>query len=191
MFIVCGEFFSAFLIFWRCFNISAKDLNINEKIRAPKVRLIDSEGNQLGIVNTAEALEMAYDKGLDLVEMSGKSDPPVCKIIDYGKYRFERDKKEKESRKKQATVEIKEVKFSCKIGDHDFDTKIRHAVKFLQSGNKVKASLRFAGREMQHTELGVEVLGRVAAACEEFGTVEKQPKQEGRILTMFIAPKAK
>ncbi|MDD6312390.1 MAG: translation initiation factor IF-3 [Firmicutes bacterium] len=172
-------------------NISTKDLNINEHIRAKSVRLIDDKGEQIGVVGIKQALDMAYDRDLDLVEMSAKSDPPVCKIMDYGKYRFERDKKERESRKKAVVVEVKEVKFSCKIGDHDFNTKIRHAIRFLEAGNRLKVSLMFSGREMQHTDLGLGVMKRVEEAISDYGVVEKKPNLEGRFMTMFVAPKTK
>jgi len=163
-------------------------MTINDKIRASEVRVIDSEGNQLGIMKTSRALDLAYEKGLDLVEMN--SDPvPVCKIMDYGKYRFDRSKKEKESRKKQVTVETKEIKFSCRIGQHDFDTKISHATRFLTAGNKVKMTIMFSGREMTNTQRGVDLMEQIAKAVEETGTVEKNPHLEGRFMTMFVAPK--
>ena len=171
-------------------NIAAKEMTINEKIRAAEVRVIDSDGSQLGVMKTDKALELAYDKGLDLVEMN--SEPtPVCKIMDYGKYRFDRSKKEKESRKKQVTVDTKEIKFSCRIGQHDFDTKISHALKFLAAGNKVKMTIMFSGREMNNTQRGLDLMDKISAAVEEAGTVEKKPKLEGRFLTMFVAPQKK
>jgi len=184
----CGEFFSA-LNFWRCFNIAAKEMTINEKIRADEVRVIDSDGSQLGVMKTGRALEIAYEKGLDLVEMNSGGQTPVCKIMDYGKYRFDRSKKEKESRKKQVTVETKEIKFSCRIGQHDFDTKISHATRFLAAGNKVKMTIMFSGREMNNTQRGVDLMGQIAKAVEEIGTVEKKPHLEGRFMTMFVVPK--
>ena len=162
-------------------------MTINEKIRAAQVRVIDSDGSQLGVMKTDKALELAYDKGLDLVEMN-TGEIPVCKIMDYGKYRFDRSKKEKESRKKQVTVETKEIKFSCRIGQHDFDTKISHSTKFLTAGNKVKMTIMFSGREMNNTQRGVDLMAKIAEAVAEFGTVEKKPNLEGRFMTMFVSP---
>ena len=164
-------------------------MTVNEKIRAAEVRVIDSDGSQLGVMKTDKALATAYDKGLDLVEMNASGPVPVCKIMDYGKYRFDRSKREKESRRKQVTVEVKEIKFSCRIGQHDFDTKISHATRFLTAGNKVKMTIMFSGREMSNTQRGVDLMGKIAQAVEEFGTVEKKPNLEGRFMTMFIAPK--
>ncbi|MBQ4037339.1 MAG: translation initiation factor IF-3 [Clostridia bacterium] len=166
-------------------------MTINEKIRAAEVRVIDSEGNQLGVMKTERALELAYDKGMDLVEMNAGGPTPVCKIMDYGKYRFDRSKKEKESRKKQVTIEVKEIKFSCRIGQHDFDTKISHANRFLTAGNKVKMTIMFSGREMNNTQRGVELMAKIAEAVSEVGTVDKKPNLEGRFMTMFVVPKKK
>ena len=166
-------------------------MTINEKIRAAQVRVIDSDGSQLGVMKTDKALELAYDKGLDLVEMNASGDTPVCKIMDYGKYRFDRSKREKESRKKQVVVETKEIKFSCRIGQHDFDTKISHATKFLNAGNKVKMTIMFSGREMNNTQRGVDLMAKIAEAVSEQGTVEKKPNLEGRFMTMFVAPQKK
>ncbi len=164
-------------------------MTINEKIRAAEVRVIDSDGNQLGVMKTDRALELAYDKGLDLVEMNASGPIPVCKIMDYGKYRFDRSKKEKESRKKQTTVETKEIQFSCRIGQHDFDTKISHAVRFLTAGNKVKMTIKFSGREMNNTQRGVDLMEQIQQAVQEIGQVDKKPNLEGRYMTMFVAPK--
>ncbi|MBQ3075078.1 MAG: translation initiation factor IF-3 [Clostridia bacterium] len=163
-------------------------MTINEKIRAAEVRVIDSDGSQLGVMKTDRALELAYDKGLDLVEMNASGPTPVCKIMDYGKYRFDRSKREKESRKKQVTVETKEIKFSCRIGQHDFDTKISHATKFLTAGNKVKMTIMFSGREMNNTQRGVDLMAKIAEAVAEYGNVEKKPNLEGRFMTMFVSP---
>jgi len=164
-------------------------MTINEKIRATEVRVIDSDGSQLGVMKTDRALELAYEKGLDLVEMSNAGTTTVCKIMDYGKFRFDRSKKEKESRKKQVTVEVKEIKFSCRIGQHDFDTKITHANRFLTGGNKVKFTIMFSGREMNNTQRGVDLMEEIAKAVSETGTVEKKPHLEGRFMTMFVVPK--
>ncbi|MBP5288936.1 MAG: translation initiation factor IF-3 [Clostridia bacterium] len=188
-----AEFFSAldFFIFGftEVLNIATKEQAINERIRAQEVRVIDSDGSQLGIMKTRDALQLAYDKGLDLVEMSAQGPQSVCKIMDYGKYRFDRSKKEKESRKKQVTVELKEIKFSCRIGQHDFDTKIGHVKRFLSAGNKVKVTIMFSGREMSNKERGFVMMDKIGEILDEIATVEKKPKLEGRFLTMFVAPK--
>lgn len=169
---------------------NAKELSINEQIRAKEVRVIDADGTQLGILATKKALDMAYDKGLDLVEISPASVPPVCRIMDYGKYRFDKEKKEKEQKKKQQTVELKEVQLSCRIDTHDFETKLNHALKFLSQGHKVKVSVKFKGREMAHTEIGLEVIKKFGEACTEIGVIEKQPALDGRQMLMFLAPKS-
>ncbi len=161
---------------------------INEDIKFPQVRVIGPEGETLGIMKSQAALEMAYDKGLDLVVMAAQSDPPVCKIMDYGRFRFERDKREKEAKKKQVVVELKEVQLSCRIEAHDFETKVRNAVKFLQQGNKVRVVLRFKGREMSHLDIGREVIENFRTAVEEFGAVDKAPVLDGRFLSMVISP---
>lgn len=134
------------------------------------------------------ALRTAYDRGLDLVLMSAQSQPPVCRIMDYGKFRFEREKKEKEAKKKQTTIELKEVQLSCRIEQNDFNTKVKHALRFLGDGNKVKVVLRFRGREMSHQEIGRDLLKQFADACVESGSVDKQPLLDGRFMTMIIAP---
>lgn len=151
--------------------------------------MIDVDGSQLGIVSFKEGYKLAIGKNLDLVKIAPKAQPPVCKIMDYGKYKFEEAKRDKEAKKNQKTIDIKEVRMSLNIGDHDFNTKINSAIKFLKTGNKVKVSVRFRGREMTRTELGIELLERFRDQCLEFGSVEKQPKLEGRILSMFIAAK--
>jgi translation initiation factor IF-3 len=161
---------------------------LNEDITAKEVRLIGPEGETLGIMSSAKALEMAYDRGLDLVMMAAQATPPVCKIMDYGKYCFERDKREKEARKKQQTVELKEIQLSCRIDTHDFETKARHALRFLSEGNKVRVVMKFKGREMSHMNIGREVLERFEAACQEAGTVDKKPVLEGRFMSMVISP---
>lgn len=140
-------------------------------------------------MSAAQALRIAAEKNLDLVKIAPQAQPPVCKIMDYGKYRFEQQKRDKEAKKNQKTVEIKEIRLSVNIGDHDFDTKLGHAKEFLAQGNKVKASIRFRGREMAHTSLGIDVMKRFAEALSEYGTVEKEPKLEGRSMQMFVAPK--
>ena len=170
-------------------NISSKELQINEQIRDREIRVIDSDGSQLGIMPSKKAMELAEQKNLDLVKIAPQATPPVCKIIDYGKYRFEQSKREKEQRKNQRVVEIKEVRLSLNIDTHDFETKKNLALRFIAEGNKVKASIRFRGREMGHPELGQEIMKRFAEAMEEAANVERQPKLEGRTMLMFLAPK--
>ena len=171
-------------------NISAKELQINEEIRDRELRVIGSDGEQLGIMSAVEALKIAEEKNLDLVKIAPQAKPPVCKIMDYGKYRFEKAKREKEARKNQRIVEIKEIRLSVNIDTHDFDTKVGHARRFLADGNKVKVSIRFRGREMAHTNLGLEIMDRFAQACAESASVEKAAKLEGRSMLMFLVPKA-
>ena len=183
--IVCVRLF----IFWRCLPIAnAKEMLVNEQIDAKEIRVIGADGEQLGIMSTDQALRMAYNDGLDLVMMTGNSTPPVCKIMNFGKFRFEREKKEKEAKKKQQVVELKEIQLSCRIENHDFETKLKHAHKFLSGGNKVRVVLRFKGREMAHQDLGVEIMEKFRVACEELGTVDKKPALDGRIMSMVISP---
>ena len=162
---------------------------INEEIRDKEVRLIDSDGSQLGIVSLQQAMDTAIQRGLDLVKIAPKAEPPVCRVMDYGKFRFEQAKKEKEARKNQKVVDIKEVRLSAKIDVADFNVRVKQAEKVLKSGDKVKASIRFRGREMAHTDIGLTVMQRFAEACAEFGSIEKPAKLEGRQMLMFIAPK--
>ena len=139
-------------------------------------------------MSSDKALEMAYDQGLDLVMMSAQATPPVCKIMDYGKFCFERDKRAKEAKKKQQTVELKEIQLSCRIDTHDFETKVRHALRFLGEGNKVRVVMKFKGREMSHMNIGKEVLEKFEAACSELGAVDKKPVLDGRFMSMVISP---
>lgn len=176
--------------FWRCINISSKELSVNENIRFKEVRAIGVDGAQLGIIPVAKALEAAYAADLDLVCISPNAEPPVCKIMDYGKYRFEQAKREKEAKKNQKTVEIKEIRLGLSIDVHDFETKGKHAVRFLDDGNKVKVSIRFRGRELGHPEIGLETMNRFAEYCADHCTVEKPAKMEGRNMLMFLAPKS-
>ena len=169
--------------------ISNKELQINEQIRDKGLRVIDSDGTQLGIMPLLKAMEIAEQKNLDLVKIAPQANPPVCKIIDYGKFRFEQAKREKEARKNQRVVEIKEVRLSLNIDTHDFETKRNHALRFISEGNKVKASIRFRGREMGHPELGLDIMKRFADAMSEVANVEKPAKLEGRTMLMFLAPK--
>ena len=179
-----------YLIFRRCFNISKQEQQINEEIRDKEIRVISDDGEQLGIMSAAEALKIAESRNLDLVKIAPMAKPPVCKVMDYGKFRFEKAKKEKEAKKNQKTIEIKEIRLSLNIDTHDFDTKINHAKKFIASGNKVKVSIRFRGREMAHPELGQVIMNRCAEACAECASVEKPAKLEGRQMLMFLAPKS-
>ncbi len=162
---------------------------INDRIRAPEIRLIGADGENVGVVTPARALAMAEEAGLDLVEISPNAEPPVCKIMDFGKFKYETQKKEAEARKKQKVIEIKEIKFRPGTDTHDYDVKMRSVLKFLGEGDKVKVTLRFRGREMAHQELGLELLNRVAAEVAEAGKVESMPKLEGRQMVMMIGPK--
>ncbi len=162
---------------------------INEQIRDREVRLIGPEGEQLGIMSAREAQALADEQELDLVKISPKADPPVCKIMDYGKYRYEQSRKEKDNRKKQKTVELKEVRMSPNIDTNDLNTKMSAARKFLEKGNKVKVSIRFRGREMAHTAQSRPLLVDFAEQLSEIATVDKEPKMEGRFMTMFLSPK--
>ncbi|MCI8473209.1 MAG: translation initiation factor IF-3 [Clostridiales bacterium] len=169
-------------------TISAKELLINDDIRAKEVRLLDEQGEQLGIKSLAQAKDYAYEKGVDLVCIAPQAVPPVCRAMDYGKFRYEQDKRAKEQKKKQQIVEVKEVQLSCRIDKHDFDMKVARAIKFLQDGNKVRVCLRFKGREMAHQDLGREVVTRFQEACSEFSTADKKAAMEGRQLIVFLTP---
>ena len=162
---------------------------INGAIRAPKVRCIDPEGEQLGVLDTHDAIRKAEDFGLDLVEVQPNADPPVCKILDYGKFKYEAQKRANEARKKQKIIEVKEIKLRPNIDEHDYQVKMRNVQKFLNAGDKVKVTLRFRGREMAHQELGANVLTRVREETDEFAKVEAMPKMEGRQMIMVLAPK--
>lgn len=152
------------------------------------MRLIGAEGEQIGIVKLTAAQEQAAEKGLDLVMISPNAEPPVCRIMDYGKYRFERIKKEKEARKNQQIVKVKEIQLSCTIDTHDFDTRVNHAHKFLEEGNKVKVIVKFKGREMTHQENGREVIAKFQEACADAGTADKKPVLEGRFMSIILSP---
>ncbi len=173
------------LFFWRCKTIS--DLMINEQIRDREVRVIGDNGQQLGIMSAKEAMKLAQEAELDLVKIAPTAKPPVCKIIDYGKYRYELARKEKEARKKQKVVELKEVRLSPNIDANDLNTKINAARKFLSKGNKVKVTLRFRGREMAHMHSSKHILDDIAKELEEAAIVEKAPKVEGRAISMVLA----
>ena len=161
---------------------------INEEIRDKEVRLISNDGEQLGIVPIQKAQDIAVEKGMDLVKIAPQAKPPVCKIMDYGKFRFEQAKREKEARKNQRVVEIKEIRLTPNIDIGDLNTKVKNACRFLKDGDKVKVSVRFRGREVTHSSLGQDLLHRFAELCSECSTVEKQPKLEGRQMLMFLAP---
>lgn len=166
-----------------------KQIRINDEIRAKELRVIDSEGTMVGIISRRQALEMADEKGLDLVEISPNADPPVAKILDYGKYRYEIQKREKEAKKKQKTVQVKEIRLSTFIEEHDIQVKAKTAAKFLSEGDKVKVSLRFRGRERDYVNKGRDVMTAFAEAVSDVGVMDKRPAFEGRSLTMFLSPK--
>lgn len=166
-----------------------QELSINEEIVAKEVKVIDENGEQLGVMAVAEAQKIADEKQLDLVEVAPGSDPVVCKIMDYGKYKYEQTRKEKESKKKQKVVEIKEIRLSSTIDTHDFEFKSKNARKFLEDGNKVKATIKFKGREVNNTTFGANVLNKFAESLEDVGTVDKAPKLEGRSMMLMINPK--
>ena len=173
---------------WRCKTIS-KEAMINEEIRAKELRIIDTDGTQLGIMSRDEAMELAESKKLDLVCIAPKAAPPVCKILDYGKYKYELQKKEKEAKKKQKTTQVKEIRLSTFIEDHDIMVKAKTGAKFLKDGDKLKVSLRFRGRERDYVARGMEVMEKFAEAVSEVGTIDKKPNFEGRSLTMILTPK--
>lgn len=165
-------------------------VRVNERIRAEEVRLISPTGEQLGIKSLKEALQIARDQDLDLVEVAAQGEPPVCRIMDYGKYKYEQTQKAKRSKKHQSQVVIKEMKFRVKIDQHDFDTKKKHVRRFLEAGSKVKITIMFRGRETTHAEIGRQILDRLAKDVEDLGTVEAQPKLDGRNMIMVLAPTA-
>ena len=181
---------SAFFIFLEVLIIAKLDHQLNEEIRDKEVRVIGSDGAQLGIMSAAAANELADEQGLDLVKISPNAVPPVCKIMDYSKFCFDQKKREKEAKKNQRVVEIKEIRMSPSIDTNDFNTKVKAALKFLGDGNRVKVSVRFRGREMAHTNIGEKLLMDFAEACSEMASMEKNPKLEGRFMGMFLAPKA-
>lgn len=177
-------------VFWRNKPISEdKTLRINQRINAPKVRLIDGDGNQAGVVSIAEALQKAEEAGLDLVEISPTAAPPVCRIMNYGKYQYEEQKRKHAARKKQKQIQVKEVKFRPGTDVGDYQVKLRNLMRFLGSGDKAKVTLRFRGREMAHQELGFQLLKRVEEDLREIGVVEQYPRLEGRQMVMVLSPK--
>ena len=182
----------------RSFNIARRPHNapptretgprVNERIRSDEIRLIGADGENVGVVTPARGMQLAEEAGLDLVEISPNANPPVCKVMDFGKYKYEQQKRESEARKNQKIIEIKEIKFRPNTDTHDYDVKMRNVFKFLENGDKVKVTLRFRGREMAHIDLGRRLLERVAADIEDFGKVESMPKMEGRQMVMMINP---
>ncbi len=180
---------SAFCYFLEVLTIAKLEHQLNEEIQDKEVRLIGAEGGQLGIVSAEEANRIAEEEGLDLVKISPNAVPPVCKIMDYSKFCFDQKKREKEAKKNQKVVEVKEIRMSPSIDTNDFNTKAKNAMKFLKDGNRVKVSVRFRGREMAHTNLGEKLLMEFVEACSEVANMEKNPKLEGRFMSMFLSPK--
>jgi len=178
------------IFFWRCLNISKQELQINEEIRDKEILVIDADGKKLGVMSAKEAQKIAFDKNLDLVKIAPQATPPVCRIMDYGKFCFEQTKREKEARKNQKVVSVKEIRMFSTIDTHDFETKVSQAEKFLKSGDKLKVSIRFRKRAIAHPQLGEELLERFKDAVSSVGTVEKPAKMEGRSLVMFVSPKS-
>lgn len=175
--------------FWRCFFISKQELLINEEIKCREVRLVGPDGEPIGITTAADALEQAYAKNYDLVLIAPKAEPPVCKIMDYGKYKFELAKRDKENRKNQKVMSVKEIRLSPSIDNHDFETKANHVKKFLASGEKVKITVRFRGREVNHSDLGKQLLDRFKDSVQDVGVVDKPAKLEGKNMSMVVSPK--
>ena len=169
--------------------ISNINYQINDEITDDEVRLIDEDGTQLGIISSKEANDIAVQKELDLVKIAPTSKPPVCKIMDYGKYRYEQSKREKEARRHQHVVEVKEIRMSPSIGINDFNVKLKNGQKFLKEGDRLKVTVRFRGREMAHTDIGERLLVKFAEECAEFGTLDKNPKLDGRFMSIFLTPK--
>ena len=185
----CGCHHPHFFYFPEVLTIANAVHQINEEILDKEVRLIGDQGEQLGIMSAQEALKIAVERELDLVKIAPGSNPPVCKVMDYGKFRFEQAKKEKEAKKNQRVIEIKEIRMSPGIGENDFNTKLKNGQKFLNDGDRVKVSVRFRGREMAHTEIGEQLLKDFAAKCADIATLDKNPKLEGRNMSMFLSPK--
>ncbi|WP_069797530.1 translation initiation factor IF-3 [Tepidibacillus sp. HK-1] len=175
-------------MFWR-WQIISKEHLINEEIRAREVRVVGPDGEQIGILPLKEALKLAEEKNLDLVNVAPTAKPPVCRIMNYGKFRYEQSKKEKEARKNQKVINVKEIRLSPTIEENDFQTKLRSAIKFLKAGDKVKCSIRFRGREIAHQSIGEKVLDRLAKEVEDISVIERKPKLEGKSMIMILAPK--
>ena len=177
-------------MFWRCSKISTRDHQINEEIRDREIRLIGEDGAALGIMPTRDALKIAAEREVDLVKIAPAAAPPVCRLMDYGKFRYEQAQKEKEARRHQHIVEIKEIRLSSTIDAHDFNFKLKNALRFLKDGDKVKVTVRFHGRQVVHSDLGEKQLLKFAEGCAELAAIEKPPKLEGRRMFLFLAPKA-
>ena len=176
--------------FWRC-SVIANEVNmINDEIQEKEIRLIGSDGEQMGLMSSAEAQKIADEQDLDLVMISPNAKPPVCKIMDYGKYRFEQNKKVKEAKKNQHVMDVKEIRMSPGIGENDFNTKLKNGQKFLADGDRVKVTVRFRGREMAHTNIGEKLLRDFAEKCAEVANLDKEPKLEGRNMSIFLSPKS-
>ena len=183
---VCTRFI---FLYWRCCAISNREHQINEEIKDKEIRLIGVDGSQLGIVSADEALELAFQQDLDLVKIAPQAQPPVCRIMDYGKFCFEQSKREKEAKKNQKVIEVKEIRMSSTIDTHDFNTKVNQAIKFLNGGDKLKVSVRFRKRTVAHPQFGEEILAKFKDEISEAGVVDKPSKMEGRSLVMFVSPK--
>ena len=166
-----------------------KGPRVNELIDVPEIRVVDADGEMVGILSVEEGIDLAYEAGLDLVEISPNAEPPVCKVLDYGKYKYEEQKRKNEARKKQKTIDVKEIKMRPGIDEHDYQVKLRSMLRFLEDGDKVKVTIRFRGRELVHNELGMKVLDRVRDETEELAKVEAFPRLEGRMMTMVLAPR--
>ena len=184
------RFFHVLFFCWRCFSISNMAHQINEDIRDKEVRLISSDGQQLGIMSSRDALAVAAKAGLDLVKISPQATPPVCKVMDYGKYRFEQTKREKENRKNQKVIELKEIRLSATIDQHDMEVKAKACQKFLGNGDKVKVTIRFKGRQIKHGDIGMDVMDAFYEMVKDAASVDKPAKQEGRNMIMILVPKA-
>ena len=178
-----------FFIFRRCSYISNINYQINDEITDPQIRLVSEDGTQLGIMSSKEANDIAVEKELDLVKIAPNANPPVCKIMDYGKYRYEQSKRDKEAKRHQHIVEIKEIRMSPSIGSNDFNVKLKNGQKFLKEGNRLKITIRFRGREMAHTNIGEKLLLQFAEECSELGTLDKNPKLDGRFMSITLTPK--
>lgn len=173
---------------WRCGSINTEWM-INDEIRDREVRVIDENGEQLGVMQTRQALSMAEERELDLVKIAPQANPPVCKFMDYGKFRFEQSKKDKDQRKNQKIIEVKEIRLSPTIEDHDIDVRVRNAIKFLKDGCKLKCSIRFRGRMVTHSEIGVQVMNAFYSRIEEYAVMDRRPLTEGRTMTMMLSPR--
>lgn len=170
-------------------NLIVKEANVNWEIRSPEVRVIDADGKQVGILAVKEAIRLAEEQGLDLVEVAPGASPPVCRVMNYGKYKYQQNKRSQEAKKHQTVIHVKEVKVRPRTEDHDYQFKLRHILRFLEEGNKVKVSLLFRGREIAHPEFGREMLARIQESVKEKAVVEQTPRMEGRIMVMILSPK--